>query len=58
MNCRRKPTEQETRDMQREADEQFFAEKQREAEFKRFLKWEKKRLAKPRARDLKKKGKL
>lgn len=53
MRCEREPTEQETRDMQREADEQFFAEKQREAEFKRFLKWEKKRLAKPRFRTLK-----
>lgn len=54
MTCEREPTEQEARDMQREADEQFIAEKQREAEFKRFLKWEKKRLKKPRFRDLKK----
>lgn len=53
MTCEREPTEQEARDIQREADNQFLAEMQREAEFKRFLKWEKKRLKKPRFRDLK-----
>lgn len=53
MTCEREPTEQEARDIQREADNQFLAEMQREAEFKRFIKWEKKRLKKPRFRDLK-----